>query len=69
VKSGALATNPTTFTTRRTRARSPTSAFTAANAFSAQMAASSLARSASTSAPTLPVAASSPWTIGSCPDV
>ena len=69
VKSGAEATKPTTFTTRATRSRSPATDFTAASAFSAQVRASSLASSAVTSAPTLPVTGSLPSTIGSWPEV
>jgi len=68
VKSGADATNPTSFTTRVTESR-PTTESTAASAFSAHCRANCFAASASTSAPTLPVAGSLPSTIGSCPDV
>ena len=63
-ESGVLATKPTTFTTRRLR-QVADPARTAASAFSAQIRASSFAARASTSAPTLPVAAMAPSTIGS----
>ena len=69
VKSGPEATKPTTFTTRITRARSPTTDCTAARAFSAQRAASSFACSGETSAPTLPVSGTLPSTVGSWPEV
>src|SRR5690349_2974440 len=69
VKSVAEATKPTTLTTRAIRSRSPATDFTAARAFRAQVLASSLASSGVTSAPTLPVTASLPSTIGSWPDV
>ena len=67
-KSLADATNPTTLTTRTT-ASMPTRACTAASAFNPQSRASSLASSALTSAPTLPVASSAPARIGNCPEV
>ena len=63
VKPGALATNPTTLTTRTTLS-SPTTESTAASAFSAHVRASSLACSASTAVPTRPRASSSPATVG-----
>ena len=66
---GSAATNPTTLTTRTTSSRSPSTDFTAASAFSAQIRASSYACSGVTSAPTLPVAGSTPSTIGSWPEV
>ena len=69
VKSGVEATNATTLTTRFTRSRSPISALTAAIAFSAHCCAHATASSGLTSAPTLPVAISSPERIGSWPEV
>ena len=69
VKPGALATKPTTLTTRVTRSRSPMSARTAAIAFSAHCAAIAAACSGLTSAPTLPVPMRDPATRGSWPDV
>ena len=68
VKPGALATKPTTFTTRTTLS-SPTRASTAASALSAQARASSLACSGVTGPPTRPVCAITPPTIGSWPAV
>src|SRR5690606_31683704 len=65
---GSLATNPTSLTTRRTADSSPTSALTAAIPFSAQIRASSAARSGVTSAPTLPVPAGAPSTSGTWPE-
>ncbi len=69
VKEGALATKPTTLTTRSMASTPPATLAAAAMAFSAHVAASCWAVSASTSAPTLPVTASCPSTNGSCPDV
>ena len=65
VNAGSEATKPTTFTTRVTWSRSPMRALMAAIALRAQACAISLATSGDTSAPTLPVAAITPSTIGS----
>jgi len=69
VNAGSEDTNPLTLTTRVTRSKSPITLFTAARAFIAQTAASSLAVSAETSAPTFPVTVSFPATVGSWPEV
>ena len=69
VKSGVEAMNATTLTIRFTFARSPISALTAASAFSAHCWAHSLATSALTASPTLPVAIRVPSRSGSWPDV
>ena len=69
VKSGALATNPVTLTTRTTADRPPDTDATAARAFSAHTRASAAASATPTSAPTLPVISSAPSTSGSWPAV
>ena len=69
VKSGALATNPVTLTTRITADRPPDTDASAASAFSAQIRASAAASATLTSAPTLPVTCSAPSTNGSWPEV
>jgi hypothetical protein len=69
VKSGVDATNATTLTTCCTFARSPTTDRTAAIAFSTHCWAQAVASSGVTSPPTLPVTMSSPFLIGSWPEV